>query len=126
MLARYQMRRGKRPIDDPLPDGVRVDVRKHTAHVLAPEVKMVDALLTDPADPARVARFRAAYLALLARRHDRDREPFDELARQARSRDVYIGCSCPTRRQPDVQRCHTVLALEFMAGRYPELDVRRP
>jgi hypothetical protein len=126
MLARYQMLRGKRPPDNPLPDGVRIDVRKHTAHVLAPEPNMVDALLVDPEDPKRVERFRKAYLALLEHRYERDHAPFDDLARQAKGRDVFIGCSCPTRRQPEVGRCHTVLALRIMADRYSGLDVRLP
>ena len=102
------------------------DVRKHVRHVLSPEPAMVEALLVDPADDARAARFARAYRALLARRFAADRAPFEALAAQARVADVYLGCSCPTRRQPDVRRCHTVLALQFLGERFPDLDVRLP
>ena len=44
----------------------------------------------------------------------------------ARRHDVYLGCNCPTARQPDVLRCHTVLALAFLRERYPDLSVRLP
>ena len=50
-------------------------------------------------------------------------DPFDGLARRP---DVYLGCSCPTKTNPDVRRCHTWLALEFIRERCPELDVRFP
>ena len=40
--------------------------------------------------------------------------------------DVLLGCSCPTKKQPDVNRRHTVQALAFMVERYPDLDVRFP
>jgi hypothetical protein len=39
---------------------------------------------------------------------------------------VYLGCSCPSRANPDVQRCHTVLALQFMKKKYPKLRVVLP
>lgn len=48
-------------------------------------------------------------------------DPFDGLARRP---DVYLGCSCPTKTNPDVRRCHTWLALEFIRERCPDLDVR--
>lgn len=126
MLARYRITRGRRPPDDPLPAGVRVDTRKHTRHVLAPQPDMVKDLLEDPSDPERVARFRAEYRALLERRMRTEGSRFDALARRAREEDVYLGCSCPTKRQPHVEHCHTVEALRFMQERYPELDVRLP
>ncbi len=126
MLARYRMVRGKRAADDPLPSGVRIDVRKHTRHVLAPEADMVEALLQDRSDPARLKAFAREYEALLTRRGRTNVEAFDELAALARANDVYIGCSCPTASQPDVMRCHTVLALRFMQTRYPDLDVHMP
>jgi hypothetical protein len=125
MLARYQIVRGKRPPGYVLPDGVRIDVRKHRKHVLSPEAKQVEALLADPSD-AQFAKFRAAYEALLARRFAADRTEFDALARGAREGDVYIGCNCPTRQNPDVQHCHTTLALRFMRRKYPGLRVELP
>jgi len=126
MLARYRMARGKRPPDDPLPDGRRVDVRKHTTHVLAPEAAMVERFLVDTTDPERIARFETDYVALLETRFAEDRGPFDALAAEARGGDVYLGCSCPTQSQPDVRRCHTVLALRFMKRRYRALSVVMP
>lgn len=126
MLARYQMVRGKRRPGDPLPEGKRVDIRKHTKHVLAPEPPDVEALLEDPSDPARVERFRRAYRKLVAARYRSDPTPFDALAEAARQGDVYLGCACPTKRQPDVAHCHSVLALAFMADHYPDLEVRFP
>lgn len=126
MLTRYRIVRGKRSPDDPLPDGVRIDVRKHVKHVLSPKPEMVDALLEDPSDAARLKTFAKAYRDLLAERFANDRGPFDQLAETAREKDVFIGCSCPTEKQPDVMRCHTVLALRFMRQRYRSLDVRIP
>ena len=70
--------------------------------------------------------FAAAYRALIARRFTEDRKPFDELASRARETDVWLGCSCPTVKNPDVRRCHTFLALEFLRERYPDLDIVWP
>jgi hypothetical protein len=102
---------------------VRQDTRKHTRHVLRPEAVLVQGLLEDPRE-ASFRRFRRAYLALLEQRFRGDRRPFDELAELARDADVYLGCNCPTTRQPDVRRCHTSLALAFMKRHYRSLDVR--
>ncbi len=44
----------------------------------------------------------------------------------ATDEDVFLGCNCPTAKNPDVQRCHTVLALKFMQERYPALEVAFP
>ena len=126
MLGRYRIVRGKRAPDDPLPEGVRIDVRKHTRHVLAPKPDMVEALLKDPSDAVRLKALATAYRSLLAERFASDRSPFDQLAATAGDASVYIGCSCPTANQPDVLRCHTVLALRFMAKHYRKLDVRIP
>src|SRR3954453_16233446 len=101
MLARYRIVRGKRSPDDPLPEGVRQDTRKHTRHVLRPSAELVQALLDDPS-AASFHRFQRGYLALLAQRFDDERERFDELARLARRENVYLGCNCPSARQPDV------------------------
>ena len=125
MLARYWMVRGKRPENEPLPDGTRVDTRKHTRHFLRPEAKMVERVLADGSAAAWRA-FRVGYLALLQKRFDGDRTPFDELAQSAKSGDVFLGCSCPSRANPDVARCHTVLALRFMKRKYRSLRVVFP
>jgi hypothetical protein len=126
MLGRYRIVRGRRPPGEPLPDGVRIDVRKHTRHVLRPEAAMVEAFLRAPGGAKQWARFARDYAELLAERHAADAAPFDALAEQARSHDVYIGCSCPTKKQPDVSKCHTVLALRFMRERYPDLEIEMP
>jgi hypothetical protein len=125
VLGRYRMVRGRRPADEPLPEGVRQDTRKHTRHVLRPEAAAVEALLAELSEDAWQA-FAASYRALLEARAERAPEALDELARLAREVDLWLGCSCPTARNPDVRRCHTVLALEFMSRRYPDLEVRWP
>jgi len=125
VLTRYTMYRGKRPAADPLPSGVRVDTRRHTGHCLRPARELVDVYLDDPSDEAWT-RFAAAYRAGLEERIAADDAPFVALAERATEEDVYIGCSCPTRKNPDVHRCHTVLALHFMAEQYPDLEVVLP
>jgi uncharacterized protein YeaO (DUF488 family) len=125
MLARYRIVRGRRPPGDPLPEGVRQDTRKHTRHVLRPTAALVSGLLADPS-AASFRRFAEAYRALLEQRFASERERFDELAGLARRQHVYLGCNCPSERQPDVRRCHTALALAFLRERYPDLDVREP
>lgn len=123
MLARYHIVRGRRSDDDPLPAGVRQDTRKHTRHVLRPSPELVQGLLDDPGSFDRFAR---GYRALLEQRFASERSRFDAIAALARECDVYLGCNCPTARQPDVRRCHTVLALAFLRERYPDLVVRLP
>jgi hypothetical protein len=125
MLARYQIVRGKRSPDDPLPEGKRIDTRKHTKHFLRPEEKWVTELLQDPSDAA-FQRFARLYNAALEQRFREHRALFDELAETAKAEDVYLGCSCPTAKNPDVRRCHTVLALTFMHAHYPKLRVKLP
>jgi hypothetical protein len=125
MLARYQIVRGKRDPDDPLPDGKRIDTRKHTRHFLRPESEQVSALLAD-LNERSYREFKHTYNELLAARFKQDRAPFDALAEQAEHEDVYLGCSCPSRANPDVRRCHTVLALQFMKKKYPKLRVVLP
>src|SRR5260370_1288909 len=122
MLARYQIVRGKRPAASPLPDGIRLDVRKHRHHVLSPDAEAVVAFLTDPSNAA-FRRFSTEYRRGLEHRFRERREEFDELAAGAARADVYLGCNCPTRANPDVNRCHTVVALRFMKMKYPELIV---
>jgi hypothetical protein len=125
MLGRYRIVRGVRPEGDPLPAGIRQDTRKHTRHCLRPSAEIVTPFLERP-DAAGFIRFRVAYLALLGARLRADRRPFDALVELARSNDVFIGCNCPTGKQPDVRHCHTVLALGFLEEHYPGLPVRWP
>jgi hypothetical protein len=125
MLARYQIVRGKRPPSNPLPDGRRIDTRKHTRHCLRPEAANVAALIEHP-DERAFARFEKEYRATLATRFAADRRAFDELAELALQQDVFIGCSCPTSFNPDVRRCHTSFALDFMKRQYPKLNVIMP
>jgi hypothetical protein len=125
MLARYKMYRGRRPPSDPLPRGKRQDTRWRSSHPLRPTEEMVNAYLGAPSDKAW-RTLRTAYLALLERRFREDRAAFDELAQLARDEDVFLGCSCPTQKNPRVDRCHTFLALQFMKRKYPDLRVELP
>jgi hypothetical protein len=63
-------------------------------------------------------------LALLEKRYPEDRAAFDELAAVAAENDVFLGCSCPTNKNPEPGHCHTYLGLQFMKAKYPGLDVR--
>lgn len=129
MLGRYTIRRGA-PIDA-LPrairEGIRQDTRKHTRHCLRPDEALVAPYLATPlGSPERDAAWRVfarAYRETLRQRFAQDRAPFDALAELARGRSVYLGCNCPTAKNPDVRHCHTVLALGFMAERYPDLRI---
>jgi hypothetical protein len=123
MLARYRMTRGAKSSE--LPSGIRQDTRKHTSHPLAPPEALVIGYLKKPTDEAW-ARYEIEYRALLETRFAADRAPYDALAAMARWHDVWIGCSCPTNKNPNVMHCHTVLALHFMKEKYPDLDVRFP
>ena len=125
MLARYKIHRGKRPANEPLPAGIRQDTRKHTRHCLRPTPEIVTAYLAEPTLEAW-AKFKTEYQKVLAARYAEDSTPFDQLATLAADNDVYIGCSCPTQKNPNLNHCHTVLALEFMRDQYPELVVRFP
>ena len=125
MLGRYRIVRGKRSADDPLPAGIRQDTRKHTRHVLRPDAELVRAVLAQ-LDAAAWRRFATAYRRLLAQRNADDPQAFADLAALARGHDVWLGCNCPTAKNPDVRRCHTVLALEFFRERYPDLEIVMP
>jgi len=87
---------------------------------------MVAAVFASDGSEAAWAQYASEYRALLERRLSETPEKFDLLATMARWHDVFLGCSCPSTKNPDVRRCHTVLALEFMKERYPGLDVRFP
>jgi hypothetical protein len=121
MLARYTIVRGK----SPGVGGVRMDTRKHTRHCLRPAGEMVREFLERDVEYTW-EQFREDYLRLIEVRFAEDRRPFDALAERARQEDVYLGCSCPTKRNPYVHHCHTVLALEFMRKHYRDLDVVFP
>lgn len=123
MLARYTMERG-RPASE-LPQGVRQDTRKHTRHCLRPTAELVEHYLSRPTRAAW-SEFERDYLEIVEERYRKDRAPFDALAQAAKVTDVYLGCSCPTKKNPDVQHCHTTLALRFMKRRYPQLEVVLP
>ena len=125
MLGRYKIYRGKRPDDDPAPEGIRQDTRKHTRHCLRPTAEMVERFLGLPSD-ASWNEFASAYRRLLEARIVQDATSFQQLAQLAQEQDVYLGCSCPTKKNPDVQRCHTVLALRFMKQRFPWLEIEIP
>jgi len=127
MLGRYSMVRGTKLADmaEPLRRGLRVDTRMHTRHCLRPPREAVERYLAAPGDAA-FAAFRKTYLATLRARHAEDPAPFEALAQRAQEGDVFIGCSCPTAKNPEVARCHTTLALGFMKERFPELDVALP
>ena len=125
MLCRYTIYR-RRPVSaPPLPDGSRKDTRWRTSHILRPTKEMVDRFLDDPNDEAWQT-FRRAYLDLLEDRYRESPEQFMSLADLASNQDVFIGCSCPTKKNPDVRRCHTWVALEFMQKRFPDLSIRFP
>jgi hypothetical protein len=74
---------------------------------------MVEDFLANPNDEAWL-RFRDGCHALLKTRQLEEPERFVELASLSSDNDVLIGCSCPTAKQPHIERCHTWLALEFM------------
>lgn len=124
MLARYTIVRGAR--EGTLPRGIRQDTRKHTRHFLRPTPELVTRVFASDGGEAAWAAYAADYRALLEARALEDQAPFDRLATFARWHDVFLGCSCPSSNNPDVLRCHTVLALRFMKERYPDLDVRLP
>ena len=108
-----------------MPDGLRLDTRKHTRSPFRPEEEDVRKFLADIGDEAFV-RFAVSYRESLEARFAADPEPFAKIAEEARERDVFLGCNCPTGKNPDVRRCHTWMALRFMAERFEGLEVRFP
>ena len=125
MLGRYRIVRGKRPEGDPLPEGTRQDTRKHTSHVLRPDADKVQAYLRAPGEAAWRA-FTREYRRTLDKRWRTERDRFEEIAELARSTDLWLGCSCPTTKNPDVRHCHTFLALQYLEKKYPDLRIVWP
>lgn len=124
-LYRYKIVRGKRPVSAPLPKGIRQDTRWRTSHCLRPTEAIVNGYLKNLTEAAWKA-FERQYLALLEQRYAKDPAPFHELATLASVQDVYLGCNCPTKKNPDVRHCHTFPALTFMRHKFPKLDVVFP
>jgi len=125
MLSRYTIYR-RRPVDaGPLPEGIRQDARWRTRHLLRPTQEMVEDFLEDTSSTGW-KKFRSSYLSLLKERFKETPEEFRNLAELATENDVYIGCNCPTAKNPDVHHCHTFLALEFMSQKFPRLDIVFP
>ena len=112
------MSRRPQGLADPLPDGIRKDPRHHTKHPLRPTNTIVEAFLESSSE-ITWRTFRTAYLVLLEGRFGEDRSPFDELAALATDHDVFLGCNCPTRKNPRVDHCHAYLGLQFMKQKYP-------
>jgi uncharacterized protein YeaO (DUF488 family) len=127
-LARYQIERGAKLSSLPreVREGVRQDTRKHTRHVLRPPAELVTEFLAAPNAAGAWTRLAEKYRATLEQRFKSERGKFDELAETAQEQDVFLGCSCPTTKNPSVKHCHTWLALEFMHEKYPNLKVRFP
>jgi hypothetical protein len=125
MLSRYTMRRHRPAGAAPLPDGIRKDTRYRTKHILRPTKAIVDAYLADPTEAAW-RTFKRDYLAVLEQRFRDDRTPFDAIATLANDSNVFLGCNCPTKKNPVPGRCHTYLALGFMKKHYPRLKVVIP
>jgi len=51
------------------------------------------------------------------------RTEFDALAAMSREQDVYIGCSCSTQKNFDVNHCHTLFVLKFLKRKCRGSDV---
>lgn len=125
MLSRYTIYRRRPANAGPLPGGIRQDTRYRTSHPLRPTAEIVEAYLANPTHAAWL-RFKREYRALIADRFRADRAPFDEIAALATQNDVFLGCNCPTQKNPTAGRCHTYLALEFMRKKYRSLSVVIP
>jgi hypothetical protein len=125
MLSRYKIYRGRRPPSDPLPMGIRQDTRWRTRHILRPTQELVEQYLAFATNEAW-RKYVPAYKALLKDRFRQDRRPFDALADLAVKMDVFLGCSCPTKKNPKPDHCHTHQALHFMKRKYPKLKVVFP
>ena len=125
MLSRYTMYRRRPANAGPLPVGIRQDTRYHTNHILRPTEDLVETYLNNPTDAAW-HRFKSEYLALLEQRFHEERTRFDDLAKLAMESNVYLGCNCPTAKNPVHGHCHTYLALGFMKKHYLKLKIEIP
>lgn len=125
MLARYRIPRIPPP-GYKKPDGKCIDIRyRWKRRCLAPPKKLVLDYLENPSERTWKV-YEKKYLELLKSRYTTRKEEFDEIVSLAKDNDVHLGCSCPTIKNPDVYRCHTVLALRFMKQKYPRLKVKFP
>jgi hypothetical protein len=120
MLGRFQLKRG---VAYPKAKGAQFkDTRKHTSHVLAPPTPLVKAYFQSPTLEAW-QKFQTGYLQALRERFRKTPERFEELRELATSGDYYLGCNCPTTKNPFPCRCHTIVAIEFLKELYPDLEV---
>jgi len=110
---------------DPLPQGIRISTLHKTEHCFAQTKEIVQVYLEKPTSE-NWDIYVKKYIALLEHRFIERRKEFEEIADLAMNNNVFIGCYCPTKKNPDVYRCHTVLALKFMKDKYPDLIVKLP
>lgn len=119
MLSRYKIPWYQRiPRGDPVLTGRRIDTRKHRNNIFSPSREMVVEYLHKPTDQTW-ENYGREYNLLLEQRFRTRRSEFDALAKLAMNTDVFLGCNCPTKKNPDAYRCHTVLALQFTKRKYP-------
>ena len=93
-----------------------------TSHCLRPTAKIVNEYLKHVSEAAW-SKYTKQYLPIVQARFEKDRRPFDKLAAMATARDVFLGCYCPTEKNPHPEHCHTYLALLFMKEKYPDLKI---
>ena len=117
MLGRY-----KHQMYVPKPKGHWILTQWKNRTCVSPTQDLVNEYLNNPTDAAW-AKYEETYRRVLEERFAADRKPFDELARLAREGDVHLGCSCPTKDNPNPLHCHTALAQKFMKEKYPDLEV---
>lgn len=124
MLGRYTIVRGATRAS--YPAGIRQDTRKHTRHFLAPTPELVAEVFANRRSATAWDAYADRYRALIDARYTADPARFRLLATMARWHDVWLGCSCPSSKNPDVMRCHTVIALRFMKERFPSIAILLP
>jgi hypothetical protein len=108
--------------NNPARRGVRQLTAHKTTHCLRPTRAIVSQYLKNVSESAW-RRYERLYRQILAKRFLGNRKLFDKLAAMARARDVFLGCYCPTKTNPNPDHCHTRLALKFMKEKYPDLDI---
>ena len=72
------------------------------------------------------AHSEVAYLESLEQRYADNPSPFEKLAAMAMEKDVFIGCSYPTQKNPNPMHCHTVPALRFISSKFPDIEIQLP